>query len=85
VHLVILANPCWTRKEEKILNLKEITNGIHGFCHTRLGCLLSGVPTRMPLCQPEIEEERQDSRQDTRLLVRNMHRDGFAELQCSTG
>ena len=21
-------------------NLEEITNGIHGFCHTRLGCLL---------------------------------------------
>jgi hypothetical protein len=40
------------------------------------------VPTGTPLCQ--IEEERRESRQDTRLLAQNMHRDGFAEPQCST-
>ena len=53
-------------------NLKEITNGIHGFCHTRLGCLL--CPQECLCVRLRKNTRRADRRQDTRLLVRNMYR-----------
>ena len=60
-------------------NLEEITNSIHGFCHTRLGCLL--CPQECLCVRLRKNTRRADmARQDTRLLVRNMYHDGFRNV-----